>query len=185
MYLPSDGRLKIDNNHQSNNAICKNSEETKRCLSRSCLVSRKDLRVCIIICNRVRSIEKCSESLATSTISREIAGAGSSRSLPNASFAFTRASLIACIPLVAFAIFLQKFSSSLSGISAKGARDSGAMRGMRFSRASRGGASMPRVSHAVISPGSRALLAGCHVKITVAKTLRPQRRQPSPAAPAH
>lgn len=39
-------------------------------------------------------------------------------SLPNASFAFTRASLIACIPLVAFAIFLQKFSSSLSGISA-------------------------------------------------------------------
>lgn len=41
------------------------------------------------------------------------------RFLPNANFAFTRASLIACTPLVALAIFLQKFSSSLLDISAR------------------------------------------------------------------
>lgn len=89
---------------------------------------------------------------ATSATSREIA-TGVSRSLPNASFAFTRASLIACIPLVAFAIFLQKFSSSLSGISTQ--------RGRAVTERC-GGCVLPcverrcvgdRGSHTVITPG--------------------------------
>lgn len=103
-----------------------------------------------------------------------------SRSLPNASFAFTRASLIACIPLVAFAIFLQKFSSSLSGIST--GRAITERRKMRYRGAEV--CVVPRVSRRHTTGFPRAS-AGCHVKIIVVKTLRPQHRRPSSAAPAH
>lgn len=103
----------------------------------------------------------------------------SSVPLPNASFAFTRVSLIACIPLVAFAIFLQKFSSALSGILA--GRVTAKLWDVR----------LPCVEACVVSRVSHRHTAGfprtstdCHVKIIV-KTLRLQRRCPSPTASAH
>lgn len=112
------------------------------------LVSRKNL----CFCNNTQSSAQFVSRNTNETFDIPGDPRGVSRSLPNASFAFTRVSLIACIPLVTFPIFLQKFSS-LSGIST-GACDNGEPEDA-FTEVSR--CTWCRGSHTVIPPGSRAL----------------------------